>query len=115
MVKKRKFGSVFKILRKLKGFSQFKLNELVGVKVTSISRYGWSVKKMSCGYFLNKALEVSMDILVFGEQNDADTINDKDLASLFVKTQLLTDKQKQTVKEFLSAFLFQNDVKKQLA
>jgi len=55
MVKKRKFGSVFKILRKLKGFSQFKLNELAGVKVTSISRYGWSVKKMSCGYFIERA------------------------------------------------------------
>ena len=51
--------------------------------------------------------DANIDLLPFG-------INDKELASLFKKTQLLSDKQKQTVKDLISAFVFQKDIQKQL-
>jgi len=58
------------------------------------------------GCFLSKTLEVFMDILVFGEQNDADSMNDKDLASLFVKTHFLPINRNKPLKPFFLLFFF---------
>ena len=111
------FGTNLKKLRSEKGFSQGEFAKKIDIHVTNLSKYerNISIPSLEIAKRIALVLDVSIDVLVFGEQNDVDSINDKDLASLFVKTQLLTDKQKQTVKDFLSAFLFQNDVKKQLA
>ena len=54
-------------------------------------------------------LEVSIDSLVYGNRNLEDDIKDNELASLFKKAQQLSDKQKETVKDFLSAFVLKAD------
>jgi hypothetical protein len=43
------------------------------------------------------------------------TIDDQDLLSLFNKAQQLSDKQKETVKDFLSAFVRKADLTQKLA
>jgi len=52
--------------------------------------------------------------LVFGHQNLSEDIKDLELATLFKKAQLLSDKQKETVKDFLSAFVLKADLTKKL-
>ena len=43
------------------------------------------------------------------------SLNDKDLVSLFNKIELLTDRQKETVKDFLSDFVLKADLTQKLA
>jgi transcriptional regulator with XRE-family HTH domain len=85
--------------------------------VTHLSRYerGLSSPSLEVVQKIVEVLNISIDTLVFGQENIEDGINDKELASLFKKTQLLSDKQKQTVKDLISAFVFQKDIQKQLA
>ena len=42
-------------------------------------------------------------------------LSDRDLVSLFGKVELLTDRQKETVKDFLSAFVLKADLTQKLA
>lgn len=51
-----------------------------------------------------EVLEISLDKLVHGENKAQNTIEDTDLLTLFNKAQNLSKKQKETVKDFLSAF-----------
>ena len=57
-----------------------------------------------------KALETSLDSLVYGNNKAEITINDNELLKLFNKAQNLSNKQKETVKEFLSAFVLKADL-----
>lgn len=49
-----------------------------------------------------------------GDKNPQEDIKDLELASLFKKAQLLSDKQKETVKDFLSAFVLKQELTKKL-
>ena len=53
--------------------------------------------------------------LVHGDNKAQDTIEDVDLLSLFNKAQNLSKKQKETVKDFLSAFVLKADLTQKLA
>ena len=62
-------------------------------------------------------LDMSLDVLVKGQQNEKarHQISDNELLSLFKKAQQLSDDQKKTVKDVLSAFLLKANLAKQLA
>jgi hypothetical protein len=63
-----------------------------------------------------EALDVSIDTLVYGKQNNIDMqVSDKELISLFKKVQLLNNRQKETVKDLLSAFVLKADLKEKLS
>lgn len=59
-------------------------------------------------------LEISLDKLAHGENMAQDTIEDTDLLTLFNKAQKLSKKQKETVKDFLSAFILKADLTEKL-
>ena len=62
------------------------------------------------------ALEMSLDELVYGQQNEKARVSiaDNELLNLFNKTQYLPDDQKKTVMDLLSAFLLKANLTKQL-
>lgn len=61
------------------------------------------------------ALEMSLDELVYGQQNEKARVRiaDNELLNLFNKTQDLPDDQKKTVKDLLSAFLLKSNLRQQ--
>tara|TARA_R110002072_G_scaffold202476_4_gene360358 strand:+ start:903 stop:1103 length:201 start_codon:yes stop_codon:yes gene_type:complete len=63
------------------------------------------------------ALDMSLDEMVYGQQNEKARIRiaDNELLSLFNKTQQLPDDQKKTVVDLLSAFLLKSNLKQQLS
>ncbi len=60
-------------------------------------------------------LEISLDKLVYGENKAQTILDDVDLLTLFNKAQKLSKKQKETVKDFLSAFVLKADLTQKLA
>ena len=64
-----------------------------------------------------ETLEVSIDELVFGSEalQIENKINDRELISLFSKVQVLTERQKETVKDLISAFILKADLQQKLA
>ncbi len=62
------------------------------------------------------ALDMSLDEMVYGQQNEKARVRiaDNELLSLFNKTQQLPDDQKKTVMDLLSAFLLKSSLKQQL-
>ena len=66
---------------------------------------------------MSAALDISIDVLVYGRQNEKARIqiSDNELLSLFNKTQSLNDDEKKTVVDLLSAFLLKANLTKQLA
>jgi transcriptional regulator with XRE-family HTH domain len=61
-------------------------------------------------------LEISIDTLIYGQQHERakDSINDNELLTMFAKVQSLSNKQQDTVKDFLSAFVLKTDLQKNL-
>jgi transcriptional regulator with XRE-family HTH domain len=111
------FGSILKMLRSEKGFSQEAFAKKIGVHVTNLSKYerNISVPSLEVAKRMAEVLEVSLDRLVHGDNRAEATIDDNDLLSLFSKAQKLSDKQKETVKDFLSAFVLKADLAQKLA
>ena len=66
---------------------------------------------------LANALGTTTDYLMSGSANDManNTINDKELLSLFKKASELSNEKKDIVKECLEAFIFKADIQKKLA
>ena len=112
------FGSNLKQLRSEKGVSQEELSKKIGVHSNHLSRYERDLASPSIEVAkkLAEALDASLDQLVFGGEQSVETsISDQELISLFKGIQNLSDKQKDTVKEFLSAFVLKNNLKQQLS
>ena len=112
------FGANLKRFRAEKGFSQEAFASKIGVHVTNLSKYerNKSVPSLEIAEKMASVLEMSLDELVYGEQNEKAkiTIADNELLSLFNKTQQLSDDQKKTVMDLLSAFLLKSNLKQQL-
>lgn len=111
------FGAILKSLRSEKGFSQEAFASKIGVHVTNLSKYerNLSIPSLEVAKRMAEVLEISLDKLVHGENKAQDTIEDIDLLSLFNKAQKLSKKQKETVKDFLSAFVLKADLTQKLA
>jgi transcriptional regulator with XRE-family HTH domain len=110
------FGSTLKKMRSDKGFSQEAFAKEIDVHVTNLSKYerNISIPSLEVAKRIALTLETSLDTLVFGDKTIEDDINDNELATLFKKAQLLSGKQKDTVKDFLSAFVLKADLTQKL-
>ena len=111
------FGSILKDLRNKRGFSQEAFAKEIGVHVTNLSKYerNISVPSLEVAKRMAETLGVSLDRLAHGDNRAEATIDDSDLLNLFSKAQKLSDKQKETVKDFLSAFVLKADLAQKLA
>lgn len=112
------FGNNLKHYRSEKGFSQEAFAGMIGVHVTNLSKYerNKSMPSLEIAEKMATALNMSLDELVYGQQNEKARIRiaDNELLNLFNKTQELSDDQKKTVMDLLSAFLLKSNLKQQL-
>ena len=112
------FGGNLKRFRTEKGFSQEAFAAKIGVHVTNLSKYerNKSVPSLEIAEKMASVLDMSLDEMVYGQQNEKARIRiaDNELLSLFNKTQQLPDDQKKTVVDLLSAFLLKANLKQQL-
>nr|WP_320120054.1 helix-turn-helix transcriptional regulator [uncultured Marinifilum sp.] len=112
------FGANLKKFRTEKGFSQEAFAAKIGVHVTNLSKYerNKSVPSLEIAEKMATALDMSLDEMVYGQQNEKARIRiaDNELLNLFNKTQQLPDDQKKTVVDLLSAFLLKASLKQQL-
>ncbi|MEM8569175.1 MAG: helix-turn-helix transcriptional regulator [Bacteroidota bacterium] len=113
------FAENLKKYRTAKGISQDELAKRIGSHAVQFSRYerGLSAPSIEVVQKISEVLDVSIDELVFGDKDQKieQTIKDRELISLFQKVELLSDKQRETVKELLNAFIFQKDLQQKLA
>ena len=111
------FGTNIKRVRTEKGISQEELGRRISVHPNQLSKYerDQAAPSIDVVQRMAEALEVSIDTLVFGAEQKLDaSISDRELISLFNRVQLLSDRQKDTVKDFLSAFVLKQDLTEKL-
>jgi transcriptional regulator with XRE-family HTH domain len=89
---------------------------VVDIQVSNLSKYerNISIPSLEVAKHMAEVLEISIDRLVHGENKAQNTIEDIDLLTLFNKAQKLSEKQKETVKDFLSAFVLKADLTQKL-
>jgi len=111
------FGTILKNLRTQKGFSQEAFAKKIDIHVSNLSKYerNISIPSLEVAKRMAETLDISIDRLVYGEDKAKETITDNDLLSLFGKAQKLSEKQKETIKDFLSAFVLKADLTQKLA
>jgi transcriptional regulator with XRE-family HTH domain len=113
-----KFAENLKKARSGKNISQDELAKKIGVHATHVSRYerGLSAPSIDVVQKIAETLDVSIDELVFGNQSIQleQKIKDRELLSLFSKVQILNEKQKETVKDVISAFILKADLQQKL-
>ena len=84
-----------KRFRSEKGFSQEAFAAKIGVHVTNLSKYerNKSVPSLEIAEKMASVLDLSLDELVYGQQNEKARrqLSDNELLSLFNKTQQLSD------------------------
>ena len=112
------FGANLKRFRAKKGFSQEVFATKIGVHVTNLSKYerNKSTPSLEIAEKMASALDMSLDEMVYGQQNEKARIRivDNELLRLFNQTQNLSDDQKKTVIDLLSAFLLKANLSQQL-
>lgn len=113
------FANNLKKCRTQKGVSQDEIAKRISIHPVQFSRYerGQSAPSIEVVQKIADALEVSIDQLVYGDQDSKaeQSISDRELLSMFQKIQLLSDRQKETVKDFLSSYILKDDLKQKLA
>jgi len=113
------FAENLKRCRTGKGISQEELAKKIAIHPVQLSRYerGQSAPSIEVVQKIADALEVSLDELVYGNQdNKADQlISDRELLGMFKKVQLLNERQKETVKDLLSTYILTSELKQKLA
>lgn len=101
------FANRLKQLRMQKGFSQKTFSKSIGMNYTQYNRYekGETLPSTESLAKLADALEVSVDYLLEGQEEDAAIANleDKDLLRLFTDIEKLPDEKKNAVKLVLEA------------
>lgn len=113
------FAENLKKCRAKRGISQDELAKKISIHPVQFSRYerGQSAPSIEVVQKIADALEVSIDQLVYGDQDNKaeQSISDRELLSMFQKIQLLNERQKETVKDFLSSYILKSDLKQKLA
>jgi len=113
------FKDRLKQARTIKGLSQSKLADIVGVHVTNISRYERGENKPTSNVLskLAEGLGVSADFLMSGSTNDVAnaSISDRELLEQFKKIEQLPNDKKELVKEFLDAFIIKSELQSKFA
>ena len=86
------FGANLKHFRTEKGFSQEAFAGKIGVHVTNISKYerNISIPSLEIAEKMADALEMSLDELVYGQQNEKARVRiaDNELLNLFIKPKI---------------------------
>jgi len=112
------FARNLKKYRLAKGLSQEELSRRAGVHVVQFSRYerGHSTPSIEVVQKLAEALEIPIDTLVYGDAHEQieQATTDRELVLLFKKVALLDEQQKATIKDFLQAFIFRQEVQEKL-
>ena len=113
------FGKSLKKLRSEKGFSQEVFSSKIGIHVTNLSKYEReiSIPSLEVAEKMATVLEISLDKLVYGDENEKaqKNITDTELLMIFRKAQSLKEEDKKCVKSLLNAYLFKKDIQKQLS
>jgi transcriptional regulator with XRE-family HTH domain len=113
------FAQNLKALRAQKGISQDNLAQQIGVHVTHLSRYerGLSSPSLEVAQKIAEALDTPIDFLVKGDNKEQvqQSLKDMEMLNLFKQVQGLDEKQKDTVKDLLSAFILKADLQQKLA
>ena len=113
------FAERLRELRMQKGFSQRAFTTAVGLNYSQYNRYerGDSVPSTETLAKLADALNVSVDYLLEGKEEDAAIANlsDRELLRMFEKTEKLPEKDKEHVKALLSAFLKSKEIENLMA
>lgn len=114
-----KFGDNVKKIRVEKNISQQELADIVGIHSTHVSRYERNMAQPSVEIAkkMAEALNVSVDTLIYGQQDEKakNNLKDADLLNLFTKVQLLDKQDLTAVKSMLKAYIFQKDTQARLA
>lgn len=114
-----KFGDNVKKIRVEKNISQQELADLVGIHSTHVSRYERNMAQPSVEIAkkMAEALNVTVDTLIYGQQDEKakNNLKDTDLLNLFTKVQLLDKQDLTAVKSMLKAYIFQKDTQQRLA
>lgn len=114
-----KFGDNVKKIRVEKNISQQELADMVGIHSTHVSRYERNMAQPSIEIAkkMAEALNVSVDTLIYGQQDEKakNNLKDADLLNLFTKVQLLDKQDLTAVKSLLKAYIFQKDTQQRLA
>jgi len=113
------FGDNLKMFRVEKNFSQQELADAIGMHSTHLSRYERNLTAPSIDVVkkIAEVLGISIDTLIYGQQDERakGSIKDNELLTMFAKVQSLSNKQQDTVKDFLSAFVLKTDLQKTLS
>jgi hypothetical protein len=114
-----KFGDNVKKIRVEKNISQQELADIVGIHSTHVSRYERNMAQPSVEIAkkMAEALNVTVDTLIYGQQDEKakNNLKDADLLNLFTKVQLLDKQDLTAVKSMLKAYIFQKDTQARLA
>ena len=114
-----KFGDIVKKIRIEKNISQQELADIVGIHSTHVSRYERNMAQPSVEITkkIAEALNVTVDTLIYGQQEEKakNNLKDADLLNLFTKVQLLDKQDLTAVKSMLKAYIFQKDTQARLA
>lgn len=112
------FAENLKKYRGRKGISQEELAKRINIHPVQFSRYerGQSVPSIEVVQKIAEALDTTIDELVYGSQEEkaGQDIKDRELLGLFKKVQILNEKQKETIKDLLSAFILKADLQEKL-
>jgi transcriptional regulator with XRE-family HTH domain len=101
-------------LRKERALTQAELARRLGVQRTIVASYehGQSLPPLPMLEKLSKALEVSLDHLVFSDLEPSRAIKDRDLLQLFVQAEELDFAEKAVLKQVLEGLLARRHMKK---
>ena len=114
-----KFGDNLKKIRTDKNISQQELADIINVHYTHVSRYERNLAQPSIEVVkkIAAALDISIDTLIYGQQDEKakNNLKDADLLNLFTKVQQLDKQDLNTVKSLLKAYIFQKDTQARLA
>lgn len=114
-----KFGNNLKKVKTDRNISRQDLADVIGVHSTHVSRYECNLAQPSIEVVKKnaEALDVSIDNLIYGQQDEKakNNLKDADLLNLFIKVQLLDKQDLNAVKSMLKAYVFQKDTQARLA
>jgi len=112
----KEFGRRLKKLRQQTDMSQADLGKTVKLHYTNLGKYERGQAKPSAEMLnrLADALNVSTDYLYNGKEENAAVANmeDKELLTMFERTEQLNDEDKFVVKKLLSSFLKDRELEK---
>ncbi len=113
------FADRFYQLRRNKKLTQQELGDLVGLHPTHIGKYERGLSKPSSrnARLLADVLETTVDHLMNGELDDIarDKLEDRELLNLFKEVESFSDKDQETVKRLINAFVAMKQMENRLS